>query len=325
MESITGERFLVMGGEQGLDQDYGQATTAKMHTYDLEIGEATQDQNSNSSSYAFNVCIEGLVLLNIDFALYAIAFIYVVLKGGQNKFGAQTVFMLSIPLADYSLQAFSRLYDSVRGEAICEVFFTGGALKWISEIFALATTVVVNVFMLRNMSVAAILKSETLEQEMATRKRLRRNIAFFLPTYFVLVVLIYICESLVFHPFYGYKVYVLPYLLLCNGLKLVLCVTLGVYTLIFSNRIQNLINILHYEFGNTHTSIKRLQLVRTLLLTMSVTYLIVDIFYNVVLPITLVYFVTNDELTANLTTGQWNVTLQLLGDLKVQVTLIFNL
>lgn len=55
--------------------------------------------------YERAVCIEGCVLLTLDFFIYLACFIAVLLTSGRLKFGRYTILMLLVPLLDYLLAA----------------------------------------------------------------------------------------------------------------------------------------------------------------------------------------------------------------------------
>lgn len=62
----------------------------------------------------------------------------------------------------------------------------------------IGTGLIIQVFMLRNMKVAAVLQAETIEEEVSTRARVDTLTWVYLPLYAVLSIFIYIIEVLVF-------------------------------------------------------------------------------------------------------------------------------
>jgi len=67
-----------------------------------------------------------------------------------------------VPLLDYFLAALGRIIESAHGEnsSYCNAYFT---LNWVRQIVnfaSVATGIVCNIFMLRNVSIAAMLNSE---------------------------------------------------------------------------------------------------------------------------------------------------------------------
>ena len=81
-----------------------------------------------SSSYNKGVCIEGCVLLSIDFVIYALGLAYVLRKGGYSRYGMSTLIMLIIPLLDYFLAALGRIVESANSGAVCNTYFN---LNWV--------------------------------------------------------------------------------------------------------------------------------------------------------------------------------------------------
>jgi hypothetical protein len=73
-----------------------------------------------------------------------------------------------------------------------------------------------------------------------------------------------------------------------NVIKLVFSAFIGITTLRFGSQISKLIKLVSYEFGETFPQIPRLKLMRKLIISMSVTYILVDCFYNLLLPFMLV-------------------------------------
>ena len=57
------------------------------------------------TQYERVVCIEGCVLLSLDFFIYLACFIAVYLLSGKQKFGRSTLLMLLVPLIDYFIAA----------------------------------------------------------------------------------------------------------------------------------------------------------------------------------------------------------------------------
>ena len=109
-----------------------------------------------------------------------------------------------------------------------------------------------------------------------------------------------------------------------NLLKECLTGTLGTYVLIFACRLQNIIDELLYQWGNSPPAIARLRTIRNYLILMGVTYLLVDIIFNIVYP----GFEAAHELReaeSGVLSDENNATLQLAADIEVQLILLFNL
>jgi hypothetical protein len=151
--------------------------------------------------------------------------------------------MLSVPLIDYFVSAIGRMVDffqdgnSSTSDVECSQYFFKSWYKWIEQIASVATGLIINTFMLRNMSVAAILRAETLEEEIHVRRRLKVLTAFYLPTYFCFQITIYSCEISIFNSIYkGIQLpsWLLPTYLTINIVKLMFSATLGITTFCFA-------------------------------------------------------------------------------------------
>jgi hypothetical protein len=107
-------------------------------------------------------------------------------------------------------------------------------------------------------------------------------------------------------------------------IKLVFSAFIGITTLRFGSQISKLIKLVSYEFGETFPQIPRLKLMRKLIISMSITYILVDCFYNLLLPfmlvvIALVHQVNDPDAKA------WRESMQLISDIRVQIVLAFNI
>ena len=143
-----------------------------------------------ASEYADHICIEGMFTSTIDWILYSSILCYFICKAGKNKFGTATILMLLVPLIQYLLCSLGRITDWFRyppGEAErCHVYFFRSWYDWVEEIATVATGLIINIFMLRNMKVAAVLRAESVEQEQDIRRKIHRFTIIYLPLYFVL-------------------------------------------------------------------------------------------------------------------------------------------
>ena len=69
-----------------------------------------------------------------------------------------------------------------------------------------------------------------------------------------------------------------------NVLKECLSGTLGIYVLIFALRLRNIIEELVYQWGNTLPAIARIKTIQSYVFVMGVTYLAVDLIFNLIYP-----------------------------------------
>ena len=188
----------------------------------------------------------------------------------------------------------------------------------------IGTGLIIQVFMLRNMKVAAVLQAETIEEEVSTRARVDTLTWVYLPLYAVLSIFIYVIEVLVFSDRDLNIGLLIALYIMFNVIKLVFSAIIGITTLRFGSQISKLIKLVSYEFGETFPQIPRLKLMRKLIISMSVTYILVDCFYNLLLPfmlvvIALVHQVNDPDAKA------WRESMQLISDIRVQIVLAFNI
>ena len=76
-------------------------------------------------------------------------------------------------------------------------------------------------------------------------------------------------------------------------LKECLTATLGVFVLIFSNRLKNIVDDLRYIWGNNLPAIGKLKILRRYLVMISLNYLLCDVLFSILQPIFLILLVLN--------------------------------
>ena len=113
-------------------------------------------------------------------------------------------------------------------------------------------------------------------------------------------------------------------IVLLNLLKECLTGTLGIIVLIFSCRIQNIIDELKYAWGNSPPAITRLKTLRNYLLMMGITYLVVDVIYSIIFPIFEVLHLFGMDRDPSVS-GTHSHILQISNLAEIQFVLIFNL
>jgi len=119
-------------------------------------------------SYADKICLEGIFSSTIDWILYTGTLSYFICSAGRSKFGTCTILMLLVPLIQYMLCSSGRCIDyffNSNSDKRCSLYFFKSWYDWIEELSTIATGLIINVFMLRNMQVAAVLRAETVEEE----------------------------------------------------------------------------------------------------------------------------------------------------------------
>lgn len=180
--------------------------------------------------------------------------------------------------------------------------------------------------MLRNLKVAAILKCKSIEEEAKTRKQMKLATQIYLPLYAFLTISNYVMEIALFQNASIKISYICFALYTVSNLTKLVCETfIGITTLNFVNQIKQLIQLMSYEFGEKFPQIKRLQLMRKLLIWLSVTYLLLDLLINLVLPTgyVILTLVINDAGEVQYE-AYWEESLQLVSDIRVQFMLAFN-
>ena len=208
--------------------------------------------------------------------------------------------IVSFPVLYFLIGFILRLaaYLSCKNYKYCWMYDRDSIVAYILPILGICNALLINLFMLRVFHVAAILKCETKEEEVQTEKWINYIRFAYLPSYFIIKVLIFLTELAIFtnRPFS--PVTFVSLIVILNMLKECLTATLGIYVLIFAYRLQNIIEELKFTWGNSPPAIARLRTLRNYLLMMGLTYLLVDVLYSVVFPafeVTLVLEPNNDE------------------------------
>ena len=148
-------------------------------------------------SYADKICLEGIFSSTIDLIVYTGTLSYFICSAGRSKFGTCTILMLLVPLIQYMLCSSGRCIDyffNSNSDKRCSLYFFKSWYDWVEELSTIATGLIINVFMLRNMQVAAVLRAETVEEEHKMRERIYKFQIVYLPLYFLLQILIYVLE-----------------------------------------------------------------------------------------------------------------------------------
>lgn len=117
----------------------------------------------SNNAYDQIICVEGIGTSALDFVIYGTILGYLVCKAGQNKFGKKTIAMLLVPLIQYLLCFIFRILDySTMQNSYCSIYFFKSWYDWIQEISMITTGIIIQVFMLRNMKVAAVLRAKSI-------------------------------------------------------------------------------------------------------------------------------------------------------------------
>lgn len=163
--------------------------------------------------------------------------------------------MLLVPLIQYLLCLIFRVLDyKTQLNSYCSIYFFKSWYDWFQEISMIMTGIIIQVFMLRNMKVAAVLRAKSIQEESETRIRVRHFTYFYLPLYGVLSVLIYVMEILIFSKkdITGVSEwFLIGFYSLMNVAKLSFSAFVGLTTLRFATSINELIQLVTYEFGET--------------------------------------------------------------------------
>jgi len=109
------------------------------------------------------------------------------------------------------------------------------------------TGIIIQVFMLRNMKVAGVLRAESIEEETKVRQKINNFTCLYIPVYAFLVLSIYILEILVMAPptsiknDYSLQNIILGVYILLNTIKLSFSAYIGITTYKFAASINKLI------------------------------------------------------------------------------------
>ena len=234
--------------------------------------------------------------------------------------------MITFPNFYFFIGCLFRLiaYLSCKNDQECWMYDRDQWSAYILPMIGICNAVLINIFMLRVAYVAAILKCQTKEEELKTEIRINIIRSFFLPAYFVLRCCIFVTEYAIFSSIDYDKATMAILIVLLNLLKECLTGTLGIIVLIFSCRLQNIIDELKYSWGNSPPAITRLKTLRNYLLMMGITYLVVDVIYSIILPIFEVLHLYGMDEDPSIS-GKNSHIVQISNQVEIQFILIFNL
>ena len=108
---------------------------------------------------------------------------------------------------------------------------------YILPIIGICNSLLINLFMLRVFHVAAILKCESKEEEIRTEKLINIIRFIYIPSYFVIKILIFLTELAIFTNVDLSDTALITLVVVLNMLKECLTGTLGIYVLIFTYRL----------------------------------------------------------------------------------------
>ena len=165
--------------------------------------------------------------------------------------------MLLVPLSEYLLSSVKNSVDMTQyinsgsSDQCSEYMSLRSWFDWFEELNEIITGLIINIFMLRNMKVAAVLRADSIEEETSMRNKINKFTNFFLPGYFVLQIGIYVLQLLIFSSIDKQKStgWLLAFYLIFDLIKLILSSFLGVTTYLFAQKIMKLIKLFAYEFG----------------------------------------------------------------------------
>lgn len=149
----------------------------------------------------------------------------------------------------------------------------------------------------------------------------------YLPTYFLLQVSIFISDLWLFSNKDNNPILIVSFLITFNLLKECLSGTLGIYVLIFAFKLKNIIQELVYQWGNNLPAIARIKTIQYYIFVMGVTYLAVDLIFNLIYPACEVAHAISEHRKGRApeTKDFDNTLMQFMEDFEVQLILVFNL
>lgn len=116
-------------------------------------------------------------------------------------------------------------------------------------------------------------------------------------------------------------------IIVLNVVKECLTGTLGVFVLVFAQRLKVVINNLVYHWGNSPPQVERIKLIRLFLTVISITFLLADIVYNMIGPTFDAYAAVTETRLGVFGDAlvMANGKVQLMTDIKMQFVLFLNL
>ena len=103
---------------------------------------------------------------------------------------------------------------------------------------------------------------------------------------------------------------------------------LGIFVLIFAQRLKAVVELLVYHWGNSPPQVERIKTIRVFLTIMSITFLLADFVYNIIGPSFDVINAITETRTGRFDNNEHmmgNSKLQLMLDMKMQIVLLLNL
>ena len=138
-----------------------------------------------------------MVLLSTAFAVYLGCFIVVVqraaLKTDLKRVGYLSIVILSFPLLYASTSAFARFWVYFQREpgGQCYLYSESSKMGQAVQFLQLLNGLFINVFLLRVLFVAAMLKSESREEEVKAQRNINLLKIVYLPAYAIIQCTIY--------------------------------------------------------------------------------------------------------------------------------------
>ena len=133
---------------------------------------------------------------------------------------------------------FGRQRTESQKELSCLAYIHREWFNYLQEVLAFLNEALVNYFLLRIFSVAAILRCKSIEEEYRSKVWVNRVNRYYFPTYLILKLAVY-CSSLYLWSSVPFKLWAMASLLIItNVLKASLTLTLSLYTLKFSGQVK---------------------------------------------------------------------------------------
>jgi hypothetical protein len=148
--------------------------------------------------------------------------------------------MLLVPLFDLTISAVYQVKKTSEDWEDCNKHFHV-IFDYCEMLSQVATGVVCNIFMLRNMSVAVLLTCPDEKEEKKKRKVLTFTTWVFLVLYIMTYTAITCLEKKIMEPGHPHQQIFVPLYIFSNLFKLLMTTVLGVVTIVFAGKLKELI------------------------------------------------------------------------------------
>ena len=143
-------------------------------------------------NYSEGICLEGSIAITICFLTYFSCYTYVICLARKQKdwmnVGFISLFILTFPNFYAFVSAFGRfwVYTASKSEhEQCFIYHPRSIFGYIVVFLSIINSVLIQVFLLRILYIASILKSESKEQEQKAENNINLLQRLYIPIYFI--------------------------------------------------------------------------------------------------------------------------------------------